>query len=153
MKKIFLPIIVLIICVFLVTSCKNEEVNNFTQIDYSNNIEAMEYYFPELGSINNGYFKSISLNGESRTIGPSTFCVAGFLCISKEAVNVFLDGYEFIKKDPSFPLGVSPEVTEYVDFSWYTSNEFSKYLLKGNFVGDVYIDIMNCLIYINIQSA
>lgn len=153
MKYRLFAIITLSICLFVITACNNNVATNNESSEYSENVESIEHYFNELHTINKVYFKSTSLNDDSRVPGPSTFTITGFICISAEEVNTFLEQFDLAVTEVEFPNDVSPDVTGYDTFKWHTSYEFTRYLLKGNFVGSVYIDTENCVIYVDVQSA
>lgn len=120
--------------------------------EYSNNIESIEYYFYEIKNIEKVYFKSKLLGDydHDRSIGPSSSQVAGFICISEDEKELLMNEYEFEKKEPVFPAGISPDVTGYDKFDWRWNYEFERKIEKGNLAGDMFLDINNGVIFFDV---
>ena len=74
----------------------------------------------------------------------------GIICISENEKQSLIDKYEFSESTPEFPSGVSPEITGYDSFDWQTNPTFTNDVTKGNLVGDIYLDIYNGVIYVDV---
>lgn len=152
MKKIE-SIFLILISILLITSCANKKQEvDFENLQYEKNIESVSNIFKDLNSIDKVYFKSTQV-GATSGIGPSTFKNAGFICISEDEMNSLRSKFSFEDAEPSFPSGISADITGKDRFHWQSNNDFSRELLKGNYIGDVYIDIQNNIIFFDIENT
>ena len=151
MKRKILITIISIVIIALV-GCKQNFETHLTEVEYSGNIESISHYFHELKTIERVYFKSLQ-KGSSGLVGPSTFSIAGFVFISEDEKNTLIDTYEFVEAMPEFPEGISTDITQLTDFRWATSKEFTRFVLKGNFIGDIFLDTNNGIIYLNVENT
>ncbi len=152
MKKTGL-ICLILIAILMMTSCTNKKQEaDFENLQYEENIESVSNIFKDLNSIDKVYFKSMQVGSTSR-IGPSTYKTAGFICISEDEMNSLRSKFSFEDAEPSFPSGISTDITGKDSFHWQSNDEFSKDLLKGNYIGDIYIDIQNSVVFFDIETA
>ena len=144
----FMATIVFILSMF---GCSEEKPGGLAEIEYSENVNSIAFYFDKLQPIERVYFKSEQI-GDGR-LGPSSFRLVGFICISADKTHSISNSFDFKEKEPDFPEGISSNVTGKDNFSWQTSADFTKELLEGNFVGEVYLDFDNNMIYIDIERT
>ena len=151
MKKI---VIILLALIFMTgaVSCGRKAVMDLTEMDYSENIESIASYFDGFDMIEKVYFKSTEIDNGS-LLGPTNLRIVGFVCLSEEETSVLCENYDFDKKSPQFPDGISPEITRYTDFNWTSCKEYTNKLLKGNFVGEAYLDTNNGVVYLYVENA
>lgn len=133
------------------TQSKHEKIE-YSDLEYSENIETITHYFRELQTVKHVYFKSES-EGSNGLIGPSSFRIAGFIVISEDEKNTIFESFDFVPDKPDFPDGISPDITGKTEFSWHTSYDFSRKYLKGNFIGKISLDSLNSIIYIDVVNA
>lgn len=123
LQKVILFIIIFN-CICFFPGCNANKQTTLAEIEYSENIESIKHYFSELQTIENVYFKSVPV-GPNGGIGPSSFCIVGFICISDTEKNLVYESFDFIVDNPEFPEGISPTITNKTEFSWYSSKDFS----------------------------
>lgn len=145
-------LILLFAFIFCMSGCSMNTQSKLEDLEYSENIESITHYFTELQTVEHVYFKSESVGSNGR-IGPSSFSIVGFIVISEDEKNSICESFDFVADEPDFPDGISPDITERSEFSWHSSYNFSRKLLKGNFVGKVYLDFLNSIIYIDVVNA
>lgn len=149
--------ILLFICIgfcLLTVGCdKNANLSDLQieQLPYHEDVEPICERFDYLYSVEKVYWKSEQIG--DGVIGPSSYWLKGFICITEEEKDEIISAFAFEEDSPEFPEGISPEITGYKDFTWKTSSDFSRELLKGNFVGEVYLDALNGVIYLDVEKA
>lgn len=146
-------LILLLTVVLFISGCSMDTQSNLKNIEYSENVESITHYFTELQTVENVYFKSKSVGTNTSRIGSTSFSITGFISISEDEKNSIFDSYDFVLDEPDFPDGISTDITEKTEFSWYSSHDFSSKILKGNFIGSVYIDSVNSIIYIDVTNS
>ncbi len=145
-------LILLFAFIFCMSGCSMNTQSKLEDLEYSENIESITHYFTELQTVEHVYFKSESVGSNGR-IGPSSFSIVGFIVISEDEKNSICESFDFVADEPDFPDGISSDITERSEFSWHSSYNFSRKLLRGNFVGKVYLDFLNSIIYIDVVNA
>lgn len=145
-------LVLLLAFIFCMSGCSMDAQSKLEKLEYSENIESITHYFTELQTVEHVHFKSESVGSNGR-IGPSSFSIVGFINISEDEKNSICETYDFVADEPDFPNGISPDITGKTNFSWYSSYDFSRKLLKGNFAGEVYLDFMNSIIYIDVVNT
>ena len=145
-------LILLFAFIFCMSGCNMNTQSKLEDLEYSENIESITHYFTELQTVEHVYFKSESVGSNGR-IGPSSFSIVGFIVISEDEKNSICESFDFSSDEPDFPDGISPDITGKTEFSWYSNYDFSRKYLKGNFIGKIYLDSLNSIIYIDVVNA
>lgn len=166
MRKIFI-VLLLTLCSTL-TSCYNcPKTTNETETDFyennpvfnddgSINFESFEYCY-DIKPLNEG-FKALNNSIISACwkeyrwgdgiLGPSSYMMSGFMEISSEEAKQIENQFVFESRDIDFADGIHPEDTGFSDFNWGYSTDFKKFIIAGTWIGDVYYDTTNKLIYV-----
>ena len=148
MKKVF--VIMLVILLILSGCTAKTDNSSFDGMDYRTDIEPVEQRFAIAGETESVYWKARMI-GES-DFGPSSYQMVVFVNVSD--FDEIASEYEFTpaENDPLFPDGTDPTVTGFSQFDWRQCKIWSDEILAGKYVGEVYFDLINGLIYINAEN-
>lgn len=146
--------ILLTVLLFSLFSCAKESIpRSFEEADYSTNASGAAEQFKRIDGIESAFLKSIATNGNTSSIGPNTYRTAGFLVISEKTCEEYFNEYDFVRQDPAFPEGIGTDVLDGNDFTWYRSGEFEKTVLGGSYIGEVYLDKANGIVYLDVTNT
>jgi hypothetical protein len=87
----------------------------------------------------------------SRTLGPNSYFVKGFLVISNEESLRISKKYDFWETNVSFPKGMNPNVTKCKTFKWTTKSDFSIENICLGWLETLYLDKNNGVIFFDIE--
>lgn len=79
--------------------------------------------------------------------------MCGFLLIEEKESSMLENEYQWEESVVDFPKGIEPGVTQKDNFSWYKSEDYNSAILQQNFVGDIYLDAENGIIYFNVENS
>lgn len=170
MKRI-IALILIALCICL-TSCYNRSESTYDtragfygnnpevfNDDGSINYESIEYRY-DVDTLNTIGYKALDHSiinawwkeyrwGEGY-IGPSLYEMVGFLEIFPEEAEQIESQFTFEPIDVDFADGVHPKDTGLSDFNWGYNADFNKFIVAGRWIGYVYYDPNNNLIYVNV---
>ena len=144
----------LIFVLFNLFSCAEESIpKSFEESDYSTDASGAAERFKRIDGIESAFLKSIATDQNTSTVGPNTCRTAGFLVISKKTCEDYFNQYDFVPESPAFPEGIGTDVLDVKDFAWYRSGEFERMILGGSYIGEVYLDITNSIVYLDVSNT
>lgn len=154
-KYIQLSIIVLSIA-FILTLCGcNREPETPIRADLNSlawryDVEPITNRFPILVTPVNVFWKADVIG--SADFGPTSYFLTGFVVLSAAEKENFLNKYKFEQTDLSFKSGIEPDITGFKSFSWGKSPELYKDIVGNGFVGDVFFDSVNGVLFIDVEN-
>ena len=141
--------VLFIIGVLLFFSCSPEKLG-VEEMEYRKDSEAIIERFPNLGNIVECYWKADNIG--KTNFGPSSYWMKGFIVLDKDEVDKIDSQYEWTSISLEFVSGVDPNITGFSDFEWKHSQEFSDDTRRTSFVGEFYYDIINGILYFDLES-
>lgn len=150
-KMIFVTFAVIALILLLKFFCA-EQRNFFdlTEIEYRTDIEPLIKRFGENLDIEQCYWKADVFGGFG--IGPTSYWMKGYMRIDEDNAQMLLKKYKFEEVDLTFEEGISATVTGYKDFKWMYNEQFSNEILGVSFIGCLYLDHINNLVYFDVES-
>jgi hypothetical protein len=103
-----------------------------------------------LSSSSECYWKADIIGRNS--IGPSNYFITGFVVLDDKTFEEVTNGYAFVNEVPTFPAGMNPSVTSRTHFAWGANEEFTHELLGASFIGTVYFDSINGMVFFDVQN-
>ena len=130
----------------LVTYCDNN-------LDIKTDMRPIEKYFDIIKNAKSVYWLA-NYNGYNMfyDIELSDIDFKGFIVLDDENYNLILKSYEWCKADVNFIKGFEPNITGLSNFDWYYSKEFSSDMSQNKFIGNVYVDTINKILYFIYQT-
>ena len=154
MKRHLSALVALIIILFSVCGCDktNHTDQSFNEIEYRTDLEPIVNRFPILKDIKQTYWKTMVI-GNSK-FGPTNYLIVGFVVLSDVRKNEFENKYHFNESvELILPEGIDYNITSFSKFEWYACEDFSKDVLNNNFVGSVFYDTLNGIVFFNVQNV
>lgn len=123
------------------------------QLEYRTDLEPLENKFPILADSPACYWKASTINA-SLFPGPTDIYYKGFVVLTEQAQQQIWDdyGWDFIEVSLQFEEGIDPHITGYEGFMWMRSREFTRSMIEGHFLGYLYVDFVNGVLYIDIST-
>ncbi len=131
----------------------NETVDKFmtiSELEYRTDFVPVNKRFPLLKNARAVYWKAGYVNRPS--IGPTDVWFKGFVVLDEGTYNNIITNYVLDTYNLEFQEGMTPEITGFSEFKWTINKDFSKELLGNEYVGEVYIDTINKLIFFDLST-
>ncbi len=150
MKRLSLKLsaILLIVCLFGCTAVKRP---NYEELDYRYDIEPIAASFPIFQDIEAVYWKAGRIG--SSAPGPNSTAYKAFVIISDDEYSILINEYILETYCPDFDQGIDPTITGYTTFEWAKNDELSRKLLSFKYVGNIYFDQINGIVYIDAETT
>jgi hypothetical protein len=132
------------------TETTTDSRENLEELQYRTDIAPIQSRFEYIKSINSVFWKG-DIIGDA-TFGPTSYFIKAFITIDSDEATSLMRKYEFSPFELDFEPGISPEVTGYTQFAWTKNEEFTKDMLSYKFIGEVYFDSINGVIYLNVEN-
>lgn len=153
-KYLSLVLALLTILLFCMGGCNksNNVSESLCDIEYRTDLEPIINRFPMLKDIKSAYWKP-EIIGNSR-LGPSLYSITGFFILSDDDKIEIESNYNFDKSVKlTLPNGIETSVTGFSEFEWFECSDFSKDILNNKFVGSVCYDMLNGIIFLDVQNT
>lgn len=154
MKKRFTIITGSICLVALVVAISSQffpkKIKDVAGVEYRTDREPIENRFPDLPSFTECYWKADTIG--SISFGPTNYWMQGFVSLDERGFQEVLSTYEWKPASVAFPKGLDPSITGRNDFCWYSNGDFQTKILKQNFVGSIFLDTTNGIIYFDVEN-
>lgn len=153
MKKTIKKTIIIVLIVILSFNfggCFRDNSVDFESIDYRYDIEPLSSKFSFFNSIEDACWKT-SIIGSTR-FGPSSYTIRAFIIISSDEYTEIVDSYDFEPTELEFENGIDPKVTGSGSFRWKENSDFTQDVLGNGYIGKVYLDTNNGIVYISAES-
>lgn len=110
--------------------------------------------FPAVGDIRRAWWKAYVPQTDRGLPGPNDYVMAGFMeAADWNALAASVNFDETAEPvSPSFPDGVDPSVAGFSDGEWQSCPALTEMLLRGRFMGEIYVDIDHRFIYFNVNT-
>ena len=158
MKKIILIVGILLLVAAIIIVAQNmlfndESVGNMDveNMEYKVERDPIENRFPDIPDFIECYWKADTVGPTN--FGPTNYWMKGFLCLDENAFHNILADYEWNSVGISFPKGINPDITGKSDFDWHNNKDFQSMVLKQNFVGSIYLDTVNGVLYFDVENS
>jgi len=146
-----------VICCFLfvvitlaLVACRLSKESEIEKMDYREDVEQLTNRFSTLDGIESCFWKADTIG--KTNFGPTNYWMKGFLCLDENNFQKILTEYEWIADDIVFPNGIDPDITGKDDFSWHINKDFQSMILRQSFVGSIYFDITNGIVYFDVEN-
>lgn len=127
---------------------ENGEVN-YETIEYETTIDSINENFVVLSpEVTDAYWKYYRWG--DGFIGPTSQKLCGFFIISDKKIKEIEANFTFEESDIDFPKGIDPKITGFNEFNWGYSSDFNVWIADIEWMGDVYYDMNNKIIYVNV---
>lgn len=129
----------------------SESKSDQIDIEYNENIDSVATQFPYIEDIQAVYWKE-DIVGNGRGIGPTDYWIKAFVIVDSTYIDKIIADYEWENKSPVFSGEIEPKITKIEKVTWSYNADFSEKVLDVSYIGEVYIDLNNHLIYINAMT-
>lgn len=148
----FVVVAIILLCMLIVKLfyVESQSPSDLTEIEYRTDAEPLIKRFGENLDIEQCYWKSGVFGGFA--IGPTSYWMKGFIKIDEDNTQLLLEKYKFENLDLNFQEGMQPEIMGVQEFCWMYNEQFSKEILNVNFIGKIYLDYINSILYFDIES-
>lgn len=119
-------------------------------VAYRTERSPIENRFPEIPDFIECYWKADTIG--KTNFGPTSYWMRGFVLLDDNALQKILSSYVWSAKSIAFPEGITPDITGKTDFDWHINTEFQRSVLQQRFVGCVYLDIINGILYFDVEN-
>jgi hypothetical protein len=126
----------------------NKDVEN---MDYKTERIPIENRFPDIPNFVECYWKSDTIG--KANFGPTNYWMRGFIILEEGALQKISSEYEWSATNIDFPVGIAPNVTGKTDFSWHFNKDFQLLVLRQKFIGYIFLDITNGIIYFDVENT
>ena len=120
------------------------------RIEYRTDIQPLNERFSKTLDISDCFWK-VSTIGNTR-FGPSSYWMKGYAFISQETAESIKAEYSFVDVNINFEKGITPDVTKKNEFRWSYNKKLSREIAGTKFIGEVYFDTLNNIIYFDLES-
>lgn len=154
-KLISISTAFLVVIVFIIGQCsKQHELQNDRNaelVEYRFDREPLIKNFPDMPMFQDCYWKT---NTIGRTdFGPTNFWLMGFIvCANQDIKNDLLKQYAWEACNINFPPGINPEITGFQKFNWYSNKDFAMDIIPPSYLGNVYFDSINGVVYVDVEN-
>ena len=149
-KSIIIIIIAIGILLFVGYRLFNFANYRSPRTEIKHDISIITNRFPVLSNkIESCYIKADTLGNIN--IGPSSYWIVSFVVLNEDGKKMICDKYNFENISPQFSKLLLPNVTEKNDFEWKYSEDLQNDLLGSDFIGKVYYDLKNSILYFDIE--
>jgi len=152
-KYILIALCMMALCAGVVlvlqTSLKDDETPK--DLEYRTERDAFVNNLQNLPDFTECYWKAAA-TGNTR-FGPTNYWIRGFVCLDENTFQKIIGEYDWIPVSVSFPDGISPSITGRNDFDWSGSKAYETTILQQNFVGNIYLDTTNGILYLDVENA
>jgi hypothetical protein len=115
-----------------------------------NDIESITSRFPSIQNIKEVFWEGGTIGKHG--IGPTSYYIKGCIILESYEADNLKNKYTFeIIDNPKFKF--DPEITGFSEFDWRESYSFANDILRNKFVGNVYFDFINGIIYFNAENT
>ena len=142
-------ILLYIILIFKILYVESQSPSDLPKIEYRTDTEPLIKRFGENLDIGQCYWKVGVFGGFA--VGPTSYWMKGFMMIDEDNAQCLLEKYKFENVDLNFEEGIQPEVTGCSEFEWMYNEQFSNEILGVNYMGEVYLDCTNSILYFDAE--
>lgn len=135
---------------FSVVICALFVFMNTDNSEFRSDLEPIVERFGNSVEINSCFWKAAPIT--SNRIGPSSYWIKGFIVLTKADFDRIVNDYSMKKTQITFDDNINPNITGYNNFNWYYSDKLAHELKGGNFIGDVYLDITNGIVFFDLEN-
>lgn len=121
-----------------------------TDMEYRTDMKPIKDRFPDIPDFSECHWKAHTIGKTS--FGPTNYWMRGFLCLSEKDFQKILTDYEWSADSVVFPNDVNPSITGEGDFNWHSSKDFQSMILRQSYVGSIYLDITNGILYFDVEN-
>lgn len=147
----FLLIIVVLAAMLLACEMPIADTrNDASGIEYRTDKGPIEDRFANLPSFSACYWKADTIGRTS--FGPTNYWMRGFIILDEATLSSLEKDYDWTAVNIDFPKGIDPGITGKTDFTWYESKEFEATMFNGSFVGAMYLETTNAIIYFDVEN-
>ena len=119
-------------------------------IEYRTESEPLEFRFPDAPDFTECYWKADTIG--QTYFGPTNYWMRGFIILDENTFQKILADYEWTSNSIDFPNGIAPDVTGRNGFDWYINKKFEQLLLRHSFVGHIFLDTVNGILYFDVEN-
>lgn len=150
-KLILIGIIVIILAIILIVKITDNYNQSLTNIPYRRDEQPIRERFPNIPEIQSCYWKA---NAIGRTdFGPTNYWMKGFIVLEESEWLKLLDEYSWENIDLYFPKGIDPRITNFNKFNWAYNKDFELRVKTTSFVGGIYLDTKNGILYFSVENS
>lgn len=123
---------------------------DLAKMEYRTDVQPLVDRFGDKISIDACWWKA-DIIGKTN-LGPSSYWMKGFALLNKQSVESIQAKYHLISTSLEFEQGMHPCVTEFEEFEWRYSEELSREIAGAGFIGEIYVDLKNSVLYFDLES-
>jgi len=143
-------IAVALLVVFIIRHNSSLDQRDASEIEYRTDMQPITDRFPSLPAFKSCHWKA---NTIGRTdFGPTNYWMNGFIVLENESFLKLLSDYIWKPVSVKFPRGIEPEITTLREFNWCYNEEFETLFKSQSFIGDVYLDTLNGVLYFSVEN-
>lgn len=145
-----IAIAVALLAVFNIRHNSSLDQRDASEIEYRTDTQPIIDRFPSLPAFKSCHWKA---NTIGRTdFGPTNYCMNGFIVQENESYLELIRYYMWKPVTVKFPKGIEPEITSIKEFNWSYNEEFEMLFKSQSFIGNVYFDTLNGVLYFSVEN-
>lgn len=150
-RKWMLALTLLVSLILCSCGIFNSGKPSLAKIDYRTDVQPIMDRFPMLQEIEQVYWKADTFG--HIYFGPTSYYMSGFAVLSDSAKEELENQYSFSEQaEPVLPEGIDCSITGFSAFEWYTDQDFTHDMLRAAFVGTIYYDRMNGVVFLDVEN-
>ena len=153
MKKYVLivcGVVILAVAAIIVSQTIFQGAKDMTDMEYRTDKEPINDRFPDMPNFAECYWKANTIG--KTNCGPTNYWMKGFLCLDENTFHKTLADYEWSAVHIAFPKGIDPDITCKSNFTWHINNDFQSMILRQFFIGSIYFDTTNGIVYLDVEN-
>lgn len=105
---------------------------------------------PKLGTFDRCYWKADIIGKPG--IGPTPYWMKGFVVLNNKEFMAFKEQYNWSETGKGWKPSLNTDILKMQSFDWSYSKAFEDYLISTRFVGKVYFDLKNGVVFFEIYK-
>ncbi len=147
---ILITVILALIGIGLNTYFNTKKTFDLAKMEYRTDVQPLVDRFGDKISVDACWWKA-DIIGKTN-LGPSSYWMKGFALLDKQSIESIQSKYHLLSTSLEFEQGMNPCVTEFEEFEWRYSEELSREIAGTGFIGEIYVDTKNGIIYFDLES-
>lgn len=152
---IFIGIMFIFVFAFIYYFSNNKNNNFHYENGYRIDREPIKRRFPELGDFKSCYWKGDTKNKNKKDFipAPTSYWMKGFIVLDSNNINKLKNDYLWKGVRSNWKPSIDTKILKKQSFNWRYSKEFDKLIINSskNYIGNLYIDFENGVLYFDIE--
>ncbi|MGE5329026.1 MAG: hypothetical protein ACM3KR_05945 [Deltaproteobacteria bacterium] len=127
-----------------------EQGKNADKVPLKTETSPITKRFPTIKNFKTCYWKANTIG--KTNFGPTCYWMKGFIVLSEDSFKETREKYDWKPTNVILPEGIDPKVTGFTTFNWCYNKQFSDITKTEAFIGEFYLDIINGVLYFDVEN-